>query len=663
MIDLVGCDAGPEADAARLIKQSMLRAWPWIEDDPYSYIFLIPNVQCHGENPRDIDLVILGSMASRQAVFEPTIQLRLIDGTSVEADVVHVRTICIALEIKDHDPRYVRFFGTKVEVKYHQADDRDLWHSASQQSEKQRYSVRNYLARHVPREQIPHVTNLIWLRNVPRDMLPPGPHNVVPSTLTWTTLLNAVAANSRLFREGPGITLACSRPNASFSFADACKLLSLRLEPTPLDRRRMDKIANAQFKEAWLKDLGKRQIVFEGRGGTGKTVILLGLAWRLQKRDHARVLLLTYNRALVADLQRLLVLMGLSDDYGHPYVEVQTIHSFIYDILDQIDLLNPVEGDFLESYDEYRTQLLALLRGGALTMTDLADITKESPERFAWDYVFVDEGQDWSEEERDILHTLYASDRFVIADGSDQLVRSESNCDWAGRPSAVSTRRHQLSRGLRMKANLARFANALADELGLATWSIEANSDAIGGKVVIVQGDYSNARNLHSDLVSESRVAGNHPVDLLTCVPPGMTQCCGLGRHALVTEHLKNWGYQVWDGVASDVRRHYPTSIEQLRVVQYDSCRGLEGWTVFNLAVDELYAYKTAAWCGPANSGGAAVDEDLLRHRYAARWVMIPCTRAIDTLVLNVASPTSYLGGILRLVYNRCADFVEWIEV
>ena len=663
MIDLVGCDEGPEADAARWIRQSILKAWPWIEDDPDSCIFLIPNVQCHGENPRDIDLVILGSMAPQQAVFEPTIQLRLIDGTLVEADVVHVRTLCIALEIKDHDPRYVRFFGTKAEVKYHQAHDRDLWHSASQQSEKQRYSVRNYLARHIPREQIPHVTNLIWLRNVTRDMLPPEPHNILPSTLTWTTLLNAVAANAGLFREGLGITVACSRPDSSLCFADACKLLSLRLEPTALDRRRMDRIANAQVREEWLKDLGKRQIVFEGRGGTGKTVILLGLAWRLQKRYHARVLFLTYNRALVADLQRLLVLMGLSDDYGHPYVEVQTIHSFVYDILDRFDLLNREEGDFLESYDEYRAQLLALLKGGALTVTDLADITKISPERFLWDYVFVDEGQDWFTEERDILHMLYAPDRFVIADGSDQLVRSESTCDWAGGSSSVPTRRYRLSRGLRMKANLAKFANVLADELGLSTWSIDANNDAVGGKVVIVEGDYSNAQTLHSDLVAESRVAGNHPVDLLTCVPPGMTQCCGPGRHALVAEHFKSWGYQVWDGVASDVRRHYPTSIEQLRVIQYDSCRGLEGWTVFNLAVDELYAYKAAAWCRPSHSDSVAVDESLLRHRYAARWVMIPCTRAIDTLVLNVVSPTAYLSRSLRLVYNKCVDFVEWIKV
>lgn len=33
MISIVGCDEGPEADAAREIKQSIFKAWPWIEND------------------------------------------------------------------------------------------------------------------------------------------------------------------------------------------------------------------------------------------------------------------------------------------------------------------------------------------------------------------------------------------------------------------------------------------------------------------------------------------------------------------------------------------------------------------------------------------------------------------------------------------------------
>jgi hypothetical protein len=53
-----------------------------------------------------------------------------------------------------------------------------------------------------------------------------------------------------------------------------------KLEPTPLDRRRMDRIAKSGLPEGWLDDLGQRQVLLRGRGGVGKTVILLQMAYR-----------------------------------------------------------------------------------------------------------------------------------------------------------------------------------------------------------------------------------------------------------------------------------------------------------------------------------------------------------------------------------------------
>ena len=124
----------------------------------------------------------------------------------------------------------------------------------------------------------------------------------------------------------------------------------------------------------------KRQVVFEGRGGTGKTMILLGLAWRLQERKHARVLLLTYNRVLVADIRRLLTLMGLTDDvWSAPSIEVQTVHAFLFGLLKMLGLLERDEANFLERrYDEHKTEALALLRDRALTKADMEDGRRKS---------------------------------------------------------------------------------------------------------------------------------------------------------------------------------------------------------------------------------------------------------------------------------------------
>jgi hypothetical protein len=422
-------------------------------------------------------------------------------------------------------------------------------------------------------------------------------------------------------------------------------------------------LANAEIQDSWIETIGSKQLIFEGRGGTGKTMILLGLAWQLQRDRHARVLLLTYNRALVADLRRLLTLMGLSDEIGCPFVEVRTVHSFIYQILEALGLMENNEDNFLERYDDFKREILELLRIGALTQKDFQEMIGKSPEYFAWDYLFVDEAQDWFMDERDILHLLYPPNHFVIADGRDQLIRRDANCDWSEGLEKIPTHTYQLHRGLRMKANLARFVNNLAQEIGLTAWSIQENIEAIGGKIIIVEGDFSHAQNLHTSFIESARVAGNSPVDLLTCIPPGMVENIGQKRRAATAELFVRWNYQVWDGVSEDLRRTYPTSIEQLRIIQYESCRGLEGWTVFNLGIDDFYDYKMSTWTRPTDLGESFVEDSLLAQRFTARWIMIPCTRAIDTLVLNIHNPNSTLGHSLKVIAKRCSDYVEWVRV
>ena len=71
-----------------------------------------------------------------------------------------------------------------------------------------------------------------------------------------------------------------------------------------------------------------------------------------------------------------------------------------------------------------------------------------------------------------------------------------------------------------MKANLTRFVNTLARLLGLGDWSVEVNTEAEGGQVVVVVGNYLSRVSLHKDLLERNRSAGNAIIDLLACVPP-----------------------------------------------------------------------------------------------------------------------------------------------
>ncbi|NCC62141.1 MAG: hypothetical protein EOM12_14640 [Verrucomicrobiae bacterium] len=420
----------------------------------------------------------------------------------------------------------------------------------------------------------------------------------------------------------------------------------------------MDLIANAAIQPAWLENLGKEQVVFEGRGGTGKTMILLGLAWKLQNEQAARVLVLTYNNALVSDLRRLLALMGRVDDWGRPMIEVHTIYSILSRFFSAVGLIQQDDSDYYNNYEKYKKEALDFYKQNALTQDDYNEAIEASPSFLSWDYVFIDEGQDWPQDEKELLHTIYSPSRFVVADGCDQLVRRDEKCDWSATVNCKTTR-IGLSKGLRMKSNLARFANSLAQSLALDSWSIENNPDSVGGRTVIVEGNPESLSGELKKLVSEAKRSGNAAIDLLTCVPPQLV----ISGHALVADWYAEWGYSVWDGTSETTRRTLPKSVEDMRIVQYDSCRGLEGWSVINFDIDRLYDYKLSWWEKPSDGYPSYADEDALAKRYAARWLMIPTTRAIDTLVLHIRSRSSYIGGKLWSLYNAYGDIIEWIKV
>ena len=130
--------------------------------------------------------------------------------------------------------------------------------------------------------------------------------------------------------------------------------------------------------------------------------------------------------------------------------------------------------------------------------------------------------------------------------------------------------------------------------------------------------------------------------------------------HSVVADRLVANGFAVWDGVSTTVRDSYPTSVNQLRVIQYDSCRGLEGWVTIALGLDDLYQYKRDTWQPPPAEPGVLADDPEGAHRHAARWLMIPLSRAVDTLVIQVQSGSSRVRDALAVAAEACADFVDW---
>jgi hypothetical protein len=111
---------------------------------------IVVGAQCLGEEVQDIDLLLLGSFG-RGLPFQ---------GKHGESRNQEIRLVnlCLVIEVKDHSSSQIRFDSQRVMVRYG-----DYSSDASQQVFRQKFSLKNFLARHnLPP---PRIEGAVWLRN------------------------------------------------------------------------------------------------------------------------------------------------------------------------------------------------------------------------------------------------------------------------------------------------------------------------------------------------------------------------------------------------------------------------------------------------------------------------------------------------------------------
>ena len=654
MIEIFGAQSGQEFEAAYHLKQSILSHWPDIETRPKDIISIYVGLKCYGEIYQDIDLFVAGNFHTpREFNILPEFQPRHSEKTA------KIKNFAWVIEEKSHDASGVRFNGQHAEVRYN-----GDWFDVTEKNEKQKHSVKNFLSRKL--NSTPWITGLIFFTGLKEASLPSRPHAMFGRDCSFERLLNIHIENVNRTPYN-GIYSSDFRNDETENLIKNRQSIFTRLSPSTLDRRKMDRIAK---KNPLLEDignsLGEKQISIRGRGGVGKTIMLQQMAYNAYDELGKRSLILTYNHALVADMKRSMSQLGIGDSLERGTVQVRTAIGFISAVLRKLGIYDDLK-DPIKSYNAGKRNFINYLKDGLLTNEDFKSLTRvlntssdTRMEEFYWDFVFIDEGQDWPEDEIKILQHFYGAEKLIIADGVDQFVRPH-RADW--NLTSCETEIHKLKTCLRMKNNLVTFVNNVAQELGLAEWELAENKEATGGKIKIYEGDLLKGfSNLARKVSKEAKAQKNEIVDLLVCVPPNQVDHnqfppSAPGR-ALVKE-----GMEVWDAtsVHDQTRGSFPTSLDQFRIVQYDSCRGLEGWITINYGLDELFAYKYRA---SVNSYGkdntTLLSKEETAQRQAALWLMIPLTRAMDTLVLNVTEKDSELKTALKTVSDRFSDFVEW---
>lgn len=638
-------DNSPEFSAAVELKE-MLENLFSVFPDAKGNVYIGYSLTLSGQKVRDIDLLIYGEVENciLKSFYAPSVKEQKKD--------LSIESFCFVIELKDHPISKVMTSNTHLYVNY-----KDTWKDVSNQSEAQKYSFMNYFYR--AKGYKPFVCNLLWFRQIsPESMkrlkVAGNEMNVLPSEFTLQDLATQNIAQLNLEKYRPYGGMYHMNVNGTGSFCDDMnELLKERRIVGGLTRKKLESLTQKNIDSTG--PTADKLTIFSGRAGVGKTFYLLQTALRLASSPEGyRCLFLTYNQALVSDIRRLLHYIDIPDKVDSYTVQVQPLHDFF------IQLMKMLTGDYPEDFTDYLKKYHHGLKqldayvNSSLTAEDVQYLKETEQSLIDWDYILVDEAQDWSDNEKNILLKIYGPDHIIVADGIDQFIRSAQKQHWE-RNLHVNTINKTI--GMRQKSNLTAFVNAFAKEAGVK-WEVKANKQLLGGKVRIVS-EYTASE--HQNLVKNCQQNGCENYDILFLIPPKLVCKEGNGRTRFVqTEAFREKGIEIFDGTNYELRDQYSTRVSECRLYQYDSCRGLEGWCTVCLDFDELITYKENVYIdSPGNSLILESPEDR-RHRFVYLWSLMPLTRPMDTLVITLKNPESEVGQMLKRLAELYSDFVEW---
>lgn len=658
----------PEKQAAEQLAQSFKSEFDLNHKQAQGEVLILSNLTLYGQKVKDIDILIVGFLNNLKLKINCKSKNLSGEITKTSLKEIDVKSFCYVIELKDHSIERIQMNGPNLQVKY-----KDGWHDATDQSKNQKDSLFSYFYDNLGFK--PWVYNFIWLRNVNQsefDNLIKQNTNIFSNEFSFRDIIQkSTEQEIPLHSSNPDICyFSCINKDHSteFNTNKIIEVFSLfeqvRNACGDLTRQKIELLSRKIIEEQrYIDKIGDKLTILAGRAGTGKTVRLLQIAVELAKKEDARCLILTYNHALVSDIRRIIALSGIGDSIDSSTVQINTLHSYFIGLLNGFGLINNgiAENNFNAEYTINIEELAQYLQENILTQDDINQLLQKNYEINGWDYILIDEAQDWSENEKNILFRIYGKEHIIVADGVDQFMRSGEKQNWArGLKQNTDFYKKTEEKGLRQKYNLVNFANQYAAECNL-NWKVEPNQFFVGGKIIISTKPYDST--LHKEIYKKTSKNGNEAYDILFLVPPGLVVNNNGKTEFKLNNAYKNAGIHVFDGTNRVLREKYPVNVKESRLFQYDSCRGLEGWAVICLQFDELIKYRFDSFKPIPNENDlqlSSFEEE--RNKYVSLWSLMPLTRAIDTLVITLKDKNSEIARKLKAISDNNTDIIEWIE-
>ena len=296
--------------------------------------------------------------------------------------------------------------------------------------------------------------------------------------------------------------------------------------------------------------------------------------------------------------------------------------------------------------------------------------------------LFIDEAQDCHRYEKEILISIYGSNNIVVANGGkEQLIRHVELCNWEVSKSIKLDFKNYFTRNksYRVKKTVVDFCNFLANKFQIDLNLEPLESEDEGELLFDFRKQNSDAEiiNIFNHLNTKSEVNGCTPYESLLVLLESNSQRSGLNEHteqsietATINEYgniedssnlkrgrwkyispLEKESFMFWDGTVEDKFHLIVPSSFESRVIYYESCRGLESWTVACFALDKFFEQKRQ----DPNAEKYLMDDLFLsqnneqrKSMYAATWALMAITRVIDTLYVQIDDENSELAKIAK---------------
>lgn len=590
-------------------------------------IYALPSLKTE----RELDLVVWMEFPK----YKPRIRTshKIIDTETGASQTIKLRSnkdvwfnsALLIIELKKHNTTdSISIRNGEISVK-----QSDGFHNASNQSFNQVHPLKNYLIEklNISEREVPRITNLIWLYRWGQDK-PEGYEEVENLILgEW----NFDSILEQLCKLNPPVEYSNNPGNflyggvkkdiidkMNYFFEDRLKEKAIGIGK--ISRAKLNKIISKDIDvegSACFKSLGKELIILKGNPGTGKTIYLIHLAYH-SKENEFTPLVLTFNKALSQDIDRLMEYSGFGKS-----IQINTLHHFFIQLLKNNQLLPENDLDIFKgnNYIELLNQLLDLIN----EIPTSIQLRKDLGIKF--DLIFIDEAQDCKEIEKELLFKIFGINNCIISIGSRQIVRQKrEEVNWANGINLEQRSVFKLKISHRNKKDLTDWFNAFSElHFNSKPWDLKENKHLNGGKLILLNtSEYNKA--FHNQLDISLTENENSKYDLMYLTP---NKSENIDYSISLSEKLTLWGFNNFNNNnLENKNKKFP--IDAHRILNYQSCRGLEAWTlvVWNLDII-IQNIKTHFIFEFPEANQNEITENI------NNWLLMIFTRAIDTLVIT----------------------------